>query len=187
MILNTCILKYLNICTKRPWSVFSLIYISVFYFWSERLVNLYKAFLSNQGFQQVTSIHILFLFLFIYLKYLDLYCEAVENFNRKCSSWDFLVVIPKVSMAAAATPGVAEQTPGAAPRGAVPFDLSQAPNIEGFNPLPKVKDETFKEKFARKTKENPFVPIGELHKRRKALHRKVTTAVCYVLYFTQLC
>lgn len=90
-------------------------------------------------------------------------------------------------MAAAATPGVAEQTPGAAPQRAVPFDLSQAPNIEGFNPLPKVKDETFKEKFARKTKENPFVPIGELHKRRKALHRKVTTAVCYVLYFTQLC
>lgn len=32
MILNTCILKYLNICTKRPWSVFSLIYISVLYF-----------------------------------------------------------------------------------------------------------------------------------------------------------
>uniref|UniRef100_A0A3P9BT19 HIG1 hypoxia inducible domain family, member 2A n=1 Tax=Maylandia zebra TaxID=106582 RepID=A0A3P9BT19_9CICH len=63
-------------------------------------------------------------------------------------------------MAEAATPGVAEQTPGAAPQRAVPFDLSQAPNIEGFNPLPKVKDETFKEKFARKTKENPFVPIG---------------------------
>ncbi|XP_003445914.1 HIG1 domain family member 2A, mitochondrial [Oreochromis niloticus] len=58
------------------------------------------------------------------------------------------------------TPGVAEQTPGAAPQGAVPFDLSQAPNIEGFSPLPKARDETFKEKFARKTKENPFVPIG---------------------------
>ncbi|XP_063340353.1 HIG1 domain family member 2A, mitochondrial [Pelmatolapia mariae] len=63
-------------------------------------------------------------------------------------------------MAAAAAPGVAEQTPGAVPPGAVPFDFSQAPNIEGFNPLPKTKDETFKEKFARKTKENPFVPIG---------------------------
>lgn len=141
-------------------------------------MNLSKAFLSNQG---------RLFFFFFNLKYLDLYCEAVEIFNRKCSSWDFLVVIPKVSMAAAATPGVAEQTPGAAPQRAVPFDLSQAPNIEGFNPLPKVKDETFKEKFARKTKENPFVPIGELHKRRKALHRKVTTAVCYVLCFTQLC
>lgn len=70
-------------------------------------------------------------------------------------------------MAAAATPGVAEQTPGAAPQRAVQFDLSQAPNIEGFNPLPKVKDETFKEKFARKTKENPFVPIGEWRKASK--------------------
>lgn len=173
MLLNTCILKYLNICTKRPWSVFSLIYISEVKDWwiCPRHSSLIKVDF----------------FFFFNLKYLDLYCEAVEIFNRKCSSWDFLVVIPKVSMAAAATPGVAEQTPGAAPQRAVPFDLSQAPNIEGFNPLPKVKDETFKEKFARKTKENPFVPIGELHKRRKALHRKVTTAVCYVLYFTQLC
>ncbi|XP_028271567.1 HIG1 domain family member 2A, mitochondrial [Parambassis ranga] len=42
----------------------------------------------------------------------------------------------------------------------VPFDFSQPPIIEGFNPLPKLKDETFKEKFMRKTKENPFVPIG---------------------------
>ncbi|XP_010743026.2 HIG1 domain family member 2A, mitochondrial [Larimichthys crocea] len=42
----------------------------------------------------------------------------------------------------------------------VPFDFSQPPVIEGFNPLPKVKDETFKDKFIRKTKENPFVPIG---------------------------
>lgn len=139
-------------------------------------MNLSKAFLSNQG-----------RLFFFNLKYLDLYCEAVENFNRKCSSWDFLVVIPKVSMAAAATPGVAEQTPGAAPQRAVPFDLSQAPNIEGFNPLPKVKDETFKEKFARKTKENPFVPIGELHKRRKALHRSHNCGLlCPLLHTTML-
>lgn len=142
-------------------------------------MNLSKAFLSNQGFQQVTSIHFFFFFLNIWTFIVKPWKNLTGNV--------VLVVIPKVSMAAAATPGVAEQTPGAAPRGAVPFDLSQAPNIEGFNPLPKVKDETFKEKFARKTKENPFVPIGELHKRRKALHRKVTAAVCYVLYFTQLC
>ncbi|XP_030595341.1 HIG1 domain family member 2A, mitochondrial [Archocentrus centrarchus] len=63
-------------------------------------------------------------------------------------------------MAAAAPPGVAEQTPKAPPQRAVPFDLSQPPNIQGFNPLPKTKDETFKEKFVRKTKENPFVPLG---------------------------
>lgn len=63
-------------------------------------------------------------------------------------------------MAAAATPTVPEQTPKAAPPGPVPFDFSQPPIIEGFNPLPKIRDETFKEKFIRKTKENPFVPIG---------------------------
>lgn len=64
-------------------------------------------------------------------------------------------------MAAATTP--VEQAPKASP-GPVPFDFSQPPVIEGFNPSPRVKDETFKEKFLRKTKENPFVPIGELHK-----------------------
>ncbi|XP_047440762.1 HIG1 domain family member 2A, mitochondrial [Mugil cephalus] len=60
-------------------------------------------------------------------------------------------------MATAAAP---EQTPAAAPSVPAPFDLSQPPIIEGFNPTPRNKDETFKEKFMRKTKENPFVPIG---------------------------
>lgn len=65
---------------------------------------------------------------------------------------------------AAETPAVAKQTSKTSPSGPVPFDFSQPPTIEGFNPLPKIKDETFKEKFIRKTKENPFVPIGELYK-----------------------
>ncbi|XP_073343004.1 HIG1 domain family member 2A, mitochondrial [Pagrus major] len=60
-------------------------------------------------------------------------------------------------MAAATAP--AEQTPKTSPA-PVPFDFSQPPVIEGFDPLPRVKDETFKEKFLRKTKENPFVPLG---------------------------
>ncbi|KAI3351246.1 hypothetical protein L3Q82_005797 [Scortum barcoo] len=63
-------------------------------------------------------------------------------------------------MAAAATPAAPEQTPKTSASVSVPFDLSQPPVIEGFSPLPKVKDETLKEKFMRKTKENPFVPIG---------------------------
>ncbi|KAM3612862.1 uncharacterized protein V6R79_015819 [Siganus canaliculatus] len=63
-------------------------------------------------------------------------------------------------MAAATTAAVPDQTPKSSTSGPVPFDFSQPPVIEGFNPLPKLKDETFKEKFIRKTKENPFVPIG---------------------------
>ncbi|KAM7389550.1 hypothetical protein PAMP_023520 [Pampus punctatissimus] len=62
--------------------------------------------------------------------------------------------------AAAATPAATQQTPKTPSSGSVPFDFSQPPIIEGFNTSPKVKDETFKEKFSRKTKENPFVPIG---------------------------
>ncbi|XP_026186307.1 HIG1 domain family member 2A, mitochondrial [Mastacembelus armatus] len=61
-------------------------------------------------------------------------------------------------MAAAAAPAVPEHSPEAPP--SRPFDISQPPVIEGFNPLPKTKDETFSQKFVRKTKENPFVPIG---------------------------
>ncbi|XP_034546367.1 HIG1 domain family member 2A, mitochondrial [Notolabrus celidotus] len=62
-------------------------------------------------------------------------------------------------MAAATTAAVPERAPetSSVP---VPFDFSKPPVIEGFNPLPRSKDETFKEKFMRKTKENPFVPIG---------------------------
>ncbi|XP_070769082.1 HIG1 domain family member 2A, mitochondrial [Enoplosus armatus] len=63
-------------------------------------------------------------------------------------------------MAATATPADPEQTPKTSPSAPVPFDFSQPPIIEGFNRLPRSKDETFKEKFMRKTKENPFVPIG---------------------------
>merc|ERR1711915_248930 len=44
--------------------------------------------------------------------------------------------------------------------GPIPFDFSQPPIIEGFTPPPRLKEETFQEKFIRKTKENPFVPIG---------------------------
>lgn len=70
------------------------------------------------------------------------------------------------NMAASANPAVVDQTPTttASGRGSIPFDPSKPPVIEGFSPLRVVKDETFKEKFLRKTKDNPFVPIGELHK-----------------------
>ncbi|KAM9310124.1 HIG1 domain family member 2A, mitochondrial [Pholidichthys leucotaenia] len=63
-------------------------------------------------------------------------------------------------MAAAETSGVPERSQRAAPAGAVPFDFSRPPAIEGFSPSPRVKEETFKEKFMRKTKANPFVPVG---------------------------
>ncbi|XP_074530704.1 HIG1 domain family member 2A, mitochondrial [Halichoeres trimaculatus] len=63
-------------------------------------------------------------------------------------------------MAAATTPVIPEKPHKTSPSGPVPFDFSEPPVIEGFNPLPRIKDETFKEKFIRKTKENPFVPIG---------------------------
>ncbi|XP_060693116.1 HIG1 domain family member 2A, mitochondrial [Hemiscyllium ocellatum] len=42
------------------------------------------------------------------------------------------------------------------------LDLTKPPDIEGFTPLSKPKEEGFQEKFIRKTKENPFVPIGML-------------------------
>lgn len=51
------------------------------------------------------------------------------------------------------------------------FDVSQPPVIEGFSPLSRAKEENFKDKFIRKTKENPFVPIGELHKTKDHLHK----------------
>ncbi|XP_061757945.1 HIG1 domain family member 2A, mitochondrial [Nerophis ophidion] len=60
----------------------------------------------------------------------------------------------------AATAAVGEQTPTSSSSGSVPFDLARPPVIEGFSPLPRLKEETFKEKFLRKTKDNPFVPIG---------------------------
>ncbi|KAM8956906.1 HIG1 domain family member 2A, mitochondrial [Lycaon pictus] len=45
-------------------------------------------------------------------------------------------------------------TPGA------PFEPSQPPVIEGFSPSIYSPPESFKEKFLRKTRENPMVPIG---------------------------
>ncbi|XP_078267668.1 HIG1 domain family member 2A, mitochondrial [Rhinoraja longicauda] len=42
------------------------------------------------------------------------------------------------------------------------LDLSKPPAIEGFIPLPKHREEGFQDKLIRKTKENPFVPIGML-------------------------
>ncbi|XP_041846274.1 HIG1 domain family member 2A, mitochondrial [Melanotaenia boesemani] len=59
-----------------------------------------------------------------------------------------------------ATAAVPEQPPEGPPSGPVPFDISRPPVIEGFSPLPRTREETFKEKFLRKTRENPFVPIG---------------------------
>ncbi|XP_004449063.1 HIG1 domain family member 2A, mitochondrial [Dasypus novemcinctus] len=40
------------------------------------------------------------------------------------------------------------------------FDPSQPPVIEGFSPSVYSSPEGFKEKFLRKTRENPMVPIG---------------------------
>ncbi|XP_016327765.1 HIG1 domain family member 2A-like [Sinocyclocheilus anshuiensis] len=62
-------------------------------------------------------------------------------------------------MATAMTP-VGQDQPTKADPPPVVFDLSQPPVIEGFTPLPRAKEENFKDKFIRKTKENPFVPIG---------------------------
>uniref|UniRef100_A0A9J7ZBQ1 HIG1 domain-containing protein n=1 Tax=Cyprinus carpio carpio TaxID=630221 RepID=A0A9J7ZBQ1_CYPCA len=64
-----------------------------------------------------------------------------------------------LSMATATTP-VGQDQPTTADPPPVVFDLSQPPVIEGFAPLPRAKEENFKDKFIRKTKENPFVPIG---------------------------
>ncbi|XP_013861567.1 HIG1 domain family member 2A, mitochondrial [Austrofundulus limnaeus] len=64
-------------------------------------------------------------------------------------------------MAAGTPPGAPGQSKHSlSDSGAVPFDISQPPVIEGFRPSERPKDEGFKEKFIRKSKENPFVPIG---------------------------
>ncbi|KAL6033736.1 hypothetical protein STEG23_037331 [Scotinomys teguina] len=41
-----------------------------------------------------------------------------------------------------------------------PFDPSKTPVIEGFSPTVYSNTESFKEKFIRKTRESPMVPIG---------------------------
>ncbi|XP_008845548.1 HIG1 domain family member 2A, mitochondrial [Nannospalax galili] len=51
----------------------------------------------------------------------------------------------------------------AAPRSVsteAPLDQSQPQDIEGFSPTVYSNPEGFKEKFIRKTRENPMVPIG---------------------------
>ncbi|KAL2077618.1 hypothetical protein ACEWY4_027122 [Coilia grayii] len=61
----------------------------------------------------------------------------------------------------AAAPTVSqEQASKTGPQAPIPFDISKPPVIEGFAPLPRQKEEGFKDKFIRKTKENPFVPLG---------------------------
>ncbi|KAM4819598.1 HIG1 domain family member 2A, mitochondrial [Thomomys bottae] len=54
-----------------------------------------------------------------------------------------------------------------------PFEPSQPPVIEGFTPSSFGQPESFKEKFIRKTRENPMVPIGCLG---------TTAALSYGLY-----
>lgn len=67
-------------------------------------------------------------------------------------------------MAASPTAVPQDQASKSTPQGSIPFDITKPPVIEGFTPLPRHKEEGFKDKFIRKTKENPFVPLGELHK-----------------------
>ncbi|CAB1419658.1 unnamed protein product [Pleuronectes platessa] len=59
-------------------------------------------------------------------------------------------------MAAVTTPAA----PGHTAQAPLPGFEDGPPVIEGFNPSILTRDETFKEKLSRKTKENPFVPIG---------------------------
>lgn len=84
-------------------------------------------------------------------------------------------------MAATTTPAVPEEAPKTPPSGPVPFDFSQPPVIEGFTPLSRPREETFKEKFMRKTKENPFVPIGELYNKSHCaqLHKSSNVSLSY--------
>ncbi|KAB5554231.1 hypothetical protein PHYPO_G00047960 [Pangasianodon hypophthalmus] len=63
-------------------------------------------------------------------------------------------------MAAASTPVEQASVAETAPPIAAAFDLSDPPVIDGFTPLSRPREEAFKDKFIRKTKENPFVPIG---------------------------
>lgn len=67
--------------------------------------------------------------------------------------------LPVVIMATAAAP-VSPDQPGKSASPPVLLDLSQPPVIEGFSPTSRTREEGFKDKFIRKTKENPFVPIG---------------------------
>ncbi|XP_043113765.1 HIG1 domain family member 2A, mitochondrial [Puntigrus tetrazona] len=77
-----------------------------------------------------------------------------------CSRCLFHFLLAEVLSMATATTPVGQDRPTKVDRPPVVFDLSQPPVIEGFTPLPRAKEENFKEKFIRKTKENPLVPIG---------------------------
>ncbi|XP_076795115.1 HIG1 domain family member 2A, mitochondrial isoform X1 [Arvicanthis niloticus] len=55
-----------------------------------------------------------------------------------------------------------------------PFDPSKAPVIEGFSPTVYTNPEGFKEKFIRKTRENPMVPIGDPGSCSRRLHFAMT-------------
>uniref|UniRef100_A0AAY5EGT0 HIG1 domain-containing protein n=2 Tax=Electrophorus electricus TaxID=8005 RepID=A0AAY5EGT0_ELEEL len=75
--------------------------------------------------------------------------------TRKCKE------LHKLSMmAATSTPVDHTKDTSTTSSTAIAVDLSAPPAIEGFTPLPRPKEEAFKDKFVRKTKENPFVPIG---------------------------
>ncbi|KAG7267471.1 hypothetical protein CRUP_007961 [Coryphaenoides rupestris] len=63
-------------------------------------------------------------------------------------------------MAAASTPSVATNAPLIQQPASMPYDITQPPVIEGFTPTSRRDDETFKERFMVKFKQNPFVPIG---------------------------
>ncbi|XP_020854251.1 HIG1 domain family member 2A, mitochondrial [Phascolarctos cinereus] len=67
----------------------------------------------------------------------------------------------------------AMSTPGSvAPE--VAFDPATPPVVEGFSPTPhRLRDESVKDKFQRKVRENPVVPIGCL---------ATAGALCYGLY-----
>uniref|UniRef100_A0A8C1HP35 HIG1 hypoxia inducible domain family, member 2A n=3 Tax=Cyprinus carpio TaxID=7962 RepID=A0A8C1HP35_CYPCA len=84
----------------------------------------------------------------------------VQLAEMPCSLFLFHFLLAEVLSMATATTPVGQDQPTTADPPPVVFDLSQPPVIEGFAPLPRAKEENFKDKFIRKTKENPFVPIG---------------------------
>uniref|UniRef100_A0A9J7YJ35 Uncharacterized protein n=1 Tax=Cyprinus carpio carpio TaxID=630221 RepID=A0A9J7YJ35_CYPCA len=94
----------------------------------------------------------------------------VQLAEMPCSLFLFHFLLAEVLSMATATTPVGQDQPTTADPPPVVFDLSQPPVIEGFAPLPRAKEENFKDKFIRKTKENPFVPIGlsSSHSLRKA-------------------
>ncbi|XP_068596660.1 HIG1 domain family member 2A, mitochondrial [Brachionichthys hirsutus] len=63
-------------------------------------------------------------------------------------------------MAASVAPAAPDRTSQTASPTQGAFNLSEPPVIDGFTASSKITNETSKEKFMRKTKENPFVPIG---------------------------